>query len=351
MLRNIGKIAKELGIILLGVSSPESLKKEEGRLKTWLRNGYGGEMAYLSKPNLCNPKALLSEVKSIISFAVPYKKRDRVYKKGYGQVARYAFGEDYHRVLPRIAKQLMEKLGISGRVFSDSVPLLERPLAESAGLGFIGKNTLLIRPGVGSYFLLGEILTDEELPVTKSSFRGCGTCKRCLTACPTGAIVEPYQLDARRCISYLTIEKRGFLSEQERSMIGEWIFGCDICQEVCPFNHGDGDDLASIKLENVLSIRSNREFDEKYGVTAFSRARRSGLLRNSLYVAVNQGYDAILPIVESLAEFDESPIVRLSAVWAARELGSSLWVSFLEKAKKDEKVSAFIPSSGLLGQS
>ena len=346
MLKNIGELAQELGIILLGVSNPKDLKKEKSRLKVWLDRGYQGEMAYLNKPNLCDPEMLLPDVKSIISFAVPYKKRERIYKKGYGQIARYAFGEDYHRVLPRIGEELTRRLGGGYKIYTDSVPLLERPLARNAGLGFIGKNTLLIRPGVGSYFLLGEILSDQELEFTKDQFKGCGTCSRCINNCPTGAIVEPYLVDARKCISYLTIEKGGFLSIDERSLIGEWVFGCDICQEVCPFNHGEGDEPASIQLEEILSIKSNREFENIFGSTAISRARRSGLLRNALYVAVNQEYEELLPIVESLAESDESPIVRLSAIWAAKKFRSKR--SFLEKALRDEKISSFVDASRVL---
>ncbi len=346
MLKNIGELAQELGIVLLGVSEPKHLKKEKSKLKIWLDSKYQGEMSYLEKPNLCDPEFLLPEVKSIISFAVPYKKRERIYRKGYGQVACYAFGEDYHLALPRIAKKLVEGLDGKYKVYSDAVALLERPLARNAGLGFIGKNTLLIRPGVGSYFLLGEILTDQEIEPTTNIFKGCGACSRCLRSCPTGAIVEPYSIDARKCISYLTIEKGGFLSVEERSMIGEWVFGCDICQEVCPFNHGVGDEEASIKLEEILSIRSNREFDNKFGHTSFSRARRSGLLRNAIYVAVNQEFEEILPIVELLAESDESPIVRLSAIWAAKKFRSKH--CFLEKALRDEKISSFVDASGLL---
>lgn len=346
MLKNIGELAQELGIILLGVSNPKELKKEESRLKIWLDNKYQGEMSYLEKPTLCDPEFLLPEVRSVISFAVPYKKRERIYEKGYGQVARYAFGEDYHIALPKIAKKLVEGLNGEFKFYSDAVALLERPLARNAGLGFIGKNTLLIRPGVGSYFLLGEILTDQDIEPTLNIFKGCGACTRCLKSCPTGAIVEPYSIDARKCISYLTIEKGGFLSAKERSMIGEWVFGCDICQEVCPFNHGEGEEAASVRLEDLLSIRSNREFDKKFGSTAFNRARRSGLLRNALYVAVNQEYEEILPIVESLAETDESPIVRLSAIWAAKKFRSKR--SFLEKALRDEKISSFISDSGVL---
>lgn len=346
MLKNIGELAEELGIILLGVSDPNALTQEKSRLKVWLDNNYQGEMSYLNKPALCDPKALLPEVRSIISFAVPYKKRARIYRKGFGQVASYAFGEDYHLTLPRIAEKIAKTLGGNYKIYSDSVPLLERPLAASSGLGFIGKNTLLIRPGIGSYFFIGEILTDQELEPTKVAFKGCSTCSRCISNCPTEAIVEPYQIDARKCISYLTIEKGGFLNLHERAMIGEWVFGCDVCQETCPFNHKDGEEEGSIKLAELLSIRTNREFKERYGATAFMRARRSGLLRNALYVAANQEYEAILPLVEALAEFDESPIVRLTAIWVAKKLGSKR--SLLEKALKDEKVNSFVDASGVL---
>lgn len=264
---------------------------------------------------------------------------------GFGRVARYAWGLDYHgtlkRRLQRVVRRLQRHLGrrFDYRTFTDAVPLLERAYAVRAGLGFIGRNTLLIRPGVGSYLLLAELVSEVEVAeaTPAAAHRGCGGCHRCQPACPTEALVEEYQLDARRCISYLTIEKRGALSLQERGWIGEWLFGCDVCQDVCPFNHraqrregrADLERLTAtrgvgplLNLAELLQLRDAQMFWERFKGTALRRAGRESLLRNACAVAVNTRAGTLLPDLERAFQEDASPLVRQHALWAVVTLAA-----------------------------
>ena len=231
---------------------------------------------------------------------------------------------------------------IEYRVFADSVPLLERALARRSGLGFIGKNTMAIIPKQGSFFFLGELLWNLEVERPEKSPRSqasCGSCTNCLVGCPTGAFVEDRVLDAGRCISYLTIEKRSALTYQERAWIGEWLFGCDICQEVCPFNivplkKGLGPHVpelgrdagvgATISLERVLRMRTDDEYRAVFQGTAVMRAKREGLARNAAVVAANTHAENLFPLLGEVARHDPSPLVRQHAVWASAVMASRL---------------------------
>ncbi len=247
-----------------------------------------------------------------------------------GQVARYARGTDYHDVLRGKLKQLLrwlqtESPGTQGRGVVDTAPLLERDFARRAGLGWFGKNTMLIHKKIGSYFLLGALLLDLPLePDAPFAPNHCGTCTACLDACPTQAFPAPGVLDARRCISYLTIELRGPIPMELREPMADWVFGCDICQEVCPWNRKappgfDPDlkarpELESLDLVEVLSL-SDAEFRSRFKGTALYRSKRRGLLRNAAIVLGNQGDRESLPVLEkSLA--DSEPLIREAAAWA-----------------------------------
>jgi epoxyqueuosine reductase len=230
--------------------------------------------------------------------------------------------------------------GVNYRVFSDAVPLLERALARSAGMGFIGKNTMLIVPRAGSFLFLGEVLWDLEvvdLPGVELRVKSgdCKSCSRCIDLCPTAALVEERVLDASRCISYLTIEKRGVLTERERRWLGEWVFGCDICQEVCPFNvisikRQSGPDLPEfsasagsggvVNLKDILSIRGDDAFLKRFAGTPIMRTKREGLLRNASVVAANTKCVELLDILEVVIKGDASPIIRGHALWGYWEL-------------------------------
>jgi epoxyqueuosine reductase len=341
-------LARGVGLDVVGVTDAAQLQHDLEHLRDWQEAGYAGEMDYMLRDPelLASPERLMEGVASVVTVALAYDRAPRpALAPGFGRVARYAWGRDYHKVLRKRLELLIrgveEHLGrsLSFRVFSDSVPLLERALAKRSEISFIGKNTMAIVPGRGSFFLLGEVLWELDIvdrePATPSASH-CGTCNNCLSSCPTGAFVSERVLDARRCISYLTIEKRGVLTQVERGWIGEWVFGCDICQEVCPFNfvplkrglrasiqefnaeHGMG---PALDLRRVLLIRSHDEFVQHFGGTALMRAKREGLLRNAAVVAANTcAVELIEPLRVAVRE-DESPIVRQHAVWALTSLG------------------------------
>ncbi|MCO6431716.1 MAG: tRNA epoxyqueuosine(34) reductase QueG [Deltaproteobacteria bacterium] len=341
--KDIKGLAARHGLNLLWAGPPPAISSAVTRLQRWQESGFAGEMGYMLRPpqmyvDIAN---FLPEVKSVILVTVHYEgPLGGSRPEGHGRVARYAWGRDYHRVLKRKLKALMMELQklvpheLTYRIFADAVPLLERAFAERAGLGFIGKNSMLIQPGAGSYFFIGEVVTnlpiEEESP--NSSRGSCGECTRCITSCPTNAIVWDRVVDARKCISYLTIEKRGSLSHWEREAIGEWVFGCDLCQEVCPFNHIAHKGRRSINilsefnaeegcgpflsLDLVLSIRTSEEFTKRFAGTPLMRPGRSGLLRNASIVAANTGCGALEAALTVAAREDSCEVVRQHALWA-----------------------------------
>lgn len=240
--------AQELGFAAAGITDID-LSDEEPRLLRWLQDGFQGEMHFMARHGLkrCRPDQLVPGTVRVISVRMDYlppdyPARSDPQQPGQVLISRYALGRDYHRLmrrrLQRLAGRIEEVVGPFGfRAFVDSAPVLERPLARNAGLGAIGKNTLLLNHQAGSYFFLGELFTDLPLPIDAPNTQNlCGSCRSCMTACPTGAIVAPYHLDARRCISYLTIELHGSIPEDLRPLIGNRVFGCDACQTSCPWN-------------------------------------------------------------------------------------------------------------------
>lgn len=350
------EVLEQHGLTLVGSTHLSPLEEDHKRLQEWLKQGHAASQHYLerSKDLRHKPQDLLWEELwhksayecSAIVVGVPYAAEPvRPLPPAHGRVARYAAGRDYHRVLKKLLtkalKEIESSLGrkLIAKIAVDSTPLLEKALAQRAGLGFIGKNTLLIRPGLGSFFLLAEIIWELpplELPFLPSSKTvGCRSCTRCLTGCPTGAFVSPFQLDSRRCISYLTIEQRGPFSPAERLMLGEWIFGCDICQEVCPFNHSrlNRDGQAALKelsaaagsgtiigLKELLEIRKDAQFLERFAGTPLMRPKREGLLRNTCCVAANTRSYELAPLLASTAQTDPSDLVRSTALWALAQL-------------------------------
>lgn len=354
-------LAQQQGLDIVAVTSADPLEADAERLQAWQQAGYAGEMEYMQRPSslLAVPQALLPEARSVVTVAVAYDRSPRPpCPPGFGLVARYAWGRDYHKLLRRRLERLCQEveraLGttIRTRIFSDSVPLLERALAQRAGLGFIGKNTLLIIPGRGSLLLLAEVLWDvvvRDLPPTPRTAAHCGGCVQCLKSCPTGAFVEAKILDARRCISYLTIEKRGALSPQERPLLGEWVFGCDICQEVCPFNFltlkrrepaalpelGASAGVGGVlELGRVLQIRTHEEFVATFGGTALMRATRPGLLRNAAIVAANTGASHLFELLCLAACEDSAGVVRQHALWGATSIAQREGTLAVEKVRE-----------------
>lgn len=241
----LSRLAGELGFERVGVASVGPLPRE-AYVRSWLARGRAGRMQYLHR-NLhsqLDPGMALPGARSVIVVAGNYhtESSEVMDERPRGRVARYAWGRDYHRVMKkrlwRLADRLRAEIGESfkARVCVDTTPVIERELAARAGIGWIGKNTLVLNRSLGSYFFLGEIITTLELEPDEPATDHCGTCRKCLDACPTGAFPAPYEMDASRCISYLTIELREDIPDELRSLMGDWVFGCDICQEVCPFN-------------------------------------------------------------------------------------------------------------------
>ncbi len=294
------------------------------------------------------PSELFPELKSIVAFAVPYDHSPAPpLKEGFGRIARFAWGRDYHIVIKELLTTLVFKVSQSTgytpkfRAGVDSIPLLERDTARLAGLGFIGKNSLILRKGVGSFFFLAEILWDVEIAgVPHVEISGsCGECRICEKACPVSVIKGDGKIDSSRCISYLTIEKRGAFSAEERDFIGENVFGCDICQECCPVNEDDGAGTVLpafkpdgtgpgplLSIETTLAIRDNTAFKKRFSGTSLLRAKREGLLRNCAAVAANTHAVSVEGALETAFVEDSSAIVREASLSALcrlhRECGS-----------------------------
>ncbi len=328
--------ARQLGFFLAGVTTPEP-PPHISTFENWLAQGHHGTMNYLaeerSRTRRADPRAILPECKSILVLATPYNPPAREKGTGdKGQVASYARGNDYHNVLPARMQELVqfieEQAGglVRNRWYTDTGPILERDLAQRAGIGWIGKNTCLIHPKHGSYFLLSEILLDLELePDLPFITDHCGTCTRCLEACPTDCILPNRTIDASRCISYLTIELKEDIPPELREKMGNWIFGCDICQQVCPWNRfageGDpsfGDKNPLLALTDELVI-STQEFNRRFKQSPVKRAKRRGYLRNVAVALGNTGDVYVLPVLQKALD-DEEPMVREHAKWAIEKI-------------------------------
>jgi epoxyqueuosine reductase len=328
---------RELGFQQLGISGVE-LPDDEQRLLEWLEAGRHGDMGYMQRHGTrrSRPQELVPGTLRVISARMDYwpgapqETEALLEKRDHAYVARYALGRDYHKVLrgrlQKLADRIQEEIGAFGyRAFTDSAPVLEKALARGAGLGWIGKHTNLINKQAGSWFFLGELFTDLPLPLDAAASEHCGSCRTCMDVCPTGAIVAPYQLDARRCIAYLTIEHKGSIPEEFRAPMGNRIFGCDDCQLFCPWNK-----FAQVSREadftpregldgprlSVLFAWSEEEFLKRTEGSAIRRTGYEGWLRN---VAVALGNaptsDEVVSALKS-RESDASELVREHVRWA-----------------------------------
>ncbi len=339
----VKNLAYRMGFDLVAVSAALPLERDRDHYREWCENGHAADLKYMVRetPRRWVPDDLLPGAKSVITFAVNFfSSAARAESRyGYGRVARYAWGKDYHEVvktrLELWIKNLKEELGrdFLSKILVDSGPLLERAFANESGLGFVGKNTVIISRKLGSFIFLSEVLTDLELipdqmeEEEKKKADPCGSCRKCLTDCPTGALVSPRVLDARKCISYWTIENKGGIPVEMRSGIGDWIFGCDICQEVCPYaglsrdthwkeflpQSGSGSHLSIL---DVLSMASDAEFKEKFAGTPLLRAKRTGLVRNACVVAANQKFKEAVPLLSKIARENPDPVLREHAKWS-----------------------------------
>ena len=296
--------ARELGFAAYGVAAATE-SQTHARFVEWLDHDFHATMHWIARADAVEKRADLSRVladaKSVICVAMHYRTPENWDAESHGKVARYARGDDYHDIIPKRLRELLafiqEIAPCNGRVYSDTGPILERELAQRAGIGWIGKNTMLLSRELGSYFLLGEILLDLEIaPDAPHLEQFCGSCTRCLDACPTQAFEEPGVLNANKCISFQTIENRSSFPPQLRDKFGDWLFGCDVCQEVCPWNaksvaqsaepHLWTRDHFPTLLETLMMPQD--EFSRRFKGSPIKRTKRRGLRRNAARVLANR---------------------------------------------------------------
>lgn len=348
--------SKELGFELVGISPAKESETIE-LYRKWIENGYAGKMGYLERhlPLKVDPRTLLKETKSVISLAMNYYTVDPPKElsedQSRGQISRYAWGDDYHDVIRDRLQQLVDYIKtmaeseLKSRVFVDSGPILEREYAEKSGLGWIGKNTNLINWQKGSWYFLAEILISLDLEYDNQPVRGsCGTCTKCIEECPTDAILEPNILDSRLCISYLTIELKDSIPKELRPQIGNLIFGCDICQEVCPWNskaiptsepafHPRKDNLTP-ELLSLMEITKS-DFSKKYKGSPIKRTKWKGFIRNVIVAVGNWGSPTAVPALKK-ALINDEPMIRGHAAWALGQIGGINATIALEKHLENE---------------
>ncbi|MDP9160283.1 MAG: tRNA epoxyqueuosine(34) reductase QueG [Acidobacteriota bacterium] len=349
--------AREAGFELSGIAPLRDFVELE-QFPRWIYAGHAGEMDYLKARNdsgqlkRSSPRETFPWARSVIVCAINYNTTEpystEIHDASRGWIARYAWSkEDYHRVVLRKLKLIEARLKevtvasvstdtkgpshsdvIQTRCYVDTGPIVERIYAKYAGVGWIGKNTCILNQGLGSWLFLGVILTSLELPPDLPAPDRCGSCTRCIQACPTEALIAPYQLDSTKCISYLTIEKRGILPEEMRAALGRHVFGCDICQDVCPWNRKapatnaaefqPRERLVNPALEWLAGI-TDEEFQDAFRGSPIKRSKRTGLRRNAVLAMGNSGDDKFAPVLTRLSS-DEDHVVSDSATWALRRL-------------------------------
>jgi epoxyqueuosine reductase len=330
--------ARALGFDACGIT-PADPARHAAYFQEWAAAGKAGEMQWLTRDpeRRSDPRRVLPGARSIIVAGLNYWQPQA---EGRGRIARYALGDDYHPILLEKLEALAAEIRATGneaKVYVDTGPVLEKPLAERAGLGWQGKSTMLINSRMGPWLLLGEILTSLELDPDAPEPDHCGSCARCVAACPTGAITGPYQLDARRCIAYLTIELKGSIPEELRPLIGDRVYGCDECLDVCPWNRfaqttresrflaPENSERNEIDQLHALLEISGPEFKRRFARSPILRVKRRGLLRNVCVVLGNIGTAQDLPALRR-AEQHEEPLVREHAAWAVRQIENRLGI-------------------------
>ena len=358
--------AARLGFSLSGIAQPEP-PPHLHTYENWLAAGRNADMAYLETERAriarADPLRVLDDCRSILVFGMRYPDPraipDPHPAEAAGRVAAYAWGDDYHDVIPQRLAPLVELLGaqigagLSFKTYTDTGPVLERDYAQKAGLGWAGKNTCLISPNNGSYYLLAEVFSSAEIaptPALQSDL--CGTCTRCIDACPTACILPDRTLDAGRCISYLTIENKGPIPPELRPRLGEWVFGCDICQMVCPWNLRFSDvsggaifapreGIPRPVLRSELRLTA-QEFNRKFKRSPVQRAKRRGYLRNVAVALGNAKDRSAAPDLISILREEPEPLVRAHAAWALGQTGGPAARAALNAARQAETENAVL---------
>ena len=332
--------ARALGFVRMGIARAEPLDDEGARLRAWLGAGRHGDMGWMERTAevRIDPRhgGMLPSARTVIVLVAPYARDAGSVGPSPGRVARYARGRDYHNVLHKRLRKLvahLRELGHEARAAVDSMPVFERAWAQRSGVGFIGKNCCLIVPGLGSHVFLACIVTSAELPPSEPMAERCGSCTLCLDACPTRAFDGARELDARRCISYLTIEQRGAIPEELREGVGDWAFGCDACQDVCPWNRtalpppeltepfapasrwSEHDAAAWLEMDE-------HTFERVAEGSPIKRAGRDGMARNAAIVLGNAGTRVHLRVLGRAAATHASDVVREAAAWAIARIES-----------------------------
>ena len=351
--------ARELGLGLVGVTTAAVFRRGERVALDRTRRGLMGDLPWYTEERVrrgTRPRTLLPGARSVVSVAMDYlpeplsEDGESPLPNRHGRVARYAWGRDYHNVLKKRLRQLMKRLSerlerpVRYKVYVDDGPMLDREVAWRAGVGFFGKNTNVLT-SIGSWVFLGQVITDLDLPPDRPLSKSCGSCIACMPACPTGAIVAPYVIDSNRCIAYLTIEHRGPIRRDLRALMGDRVFGCDICQEVCPVNVTRGtpteepayrapQGFSTLDLEEVLAL-DEEGFRQRFQGSPIRRATRVGLQRNACVVLGNLGDPSAVPALER-ALHDGETLVRGHAAWALGRLPGEEVSRALREAERRE---------------
>jgi epoxyqueuosine reductase len=347
--------AARLGFDLVGITSADPLAAAEFNAR-WIAQGYAGDMTWLER-NLekrADPQQLVPGARSVICLGMYYDPPSTGASGCLtGRISRYARGDDYHGLIKSRLAEFWQTFqhhaggDVGGRYYVDTAPVLERELAARAGLGWWGKNTVLINRRTGSYFFLAEVITTAELELNEPATDHCGSCTRCLDACPTNAFPEPYVLDARRCISYLNIELKSSIPEELRHGMGDWLLGCDICQDVCPWNRrstmtGEAAFHARAGLDPVdlleLICMDHNAFNERFRRNPAKRPKRRGMLRNAAVALGNSGQrEEAVPLLVKVLQEEEEPLVRCHVAWALGKLGGTQARQGLLDARESEQ--------------
>ena len=357
--RKIKDLALSIGFDRVGITDAAPFVRDEKAAARRVRDGLMDGLAWYTEERvrrMNRPKTLLDGARSVISLAMSYKTTEPPTASDVprGRVARYAWGRDYHSLIKarvrRFVRELPDAVGepVRARRFVDDGPMNDRAAAERAGVGWFGKNTNILTPTLGSWAFLAEVITNLDLRADAPLKKTCGECARCIPACPTGAIVAPYVIDNRRCISFLTIELRGAIPREMRPLVGDWVFGCDLCQDVCPVNRkaavsreaefGKRHDFDAPALIPLLSLDEDG-FRRRFEGSPIRRAKLSGLRRNACVALGNIGDRAAIPALSAALRSDDA-IVRAHAAWALGRIGGETAKTALKSALANERDAA-----------